>query len=56
MGDNKKYVLCDNNKNNNITDVAVCSMKHNDAVSNNNNSIIICSIRSKKGDTLRNAP
>ena len=31
----------------NITDVAVCGMKHNDAVSNNNKStVILCSMRS----------
>ena len=37
----------------NITDVAVCCKKHNDVVTNNNKSTIICSIRTKKRQYLK---
>jgi hypothetical protein len=50
----REHKLCfvsNNNKNINTTGVAVCSMEHNDNVSNNNKkSKVICSIRSKKKD------
>jgi len=55
--ENTNYVLYDNNKNINITDVAVCSMKHNDVVSNNiKKSKLYVVYEVKKGISLRNAP